>query len=185
MLLASKRVLVADRKRFEIDYRDWLGKGESLTGVACAVDSGTAIVDTITLDPNRLSVWFYAYNWTLGDRFNIVVTATTNFSQVRNDRINLFVETDGGPVFMSANQSLMLSIVGPPGPTGAGGMGPQGPTGITGPAGGATNTGATGPTGITGPTGNIGNQGTQGLPGAASTVTGPTGLTGASATGAT
>src|ERR1017187_6928401 len=153
MLLASKRVLVADRKRFEIDYRDWLGKGESLTSVACTVDSGTALIDTITLDPNRLSVWFYAYNWTLGDRFNIVVTATTNFSQVRNDRINLFVETDGGPVFLSANQALMLSIVGPIGPTGAGGTGPSGPTGITGPGGFSTNTGATGPTGRTGPTG--------------------------------
>lgn len=158
MLLAKRNVLVNDRVRFDIDYRDWLQRGEILSGVTCVVDAGTATVDTITLEPNKKQAYFFAKGWTLGDRFNIIITANTTFSQIKNDRIELFCETNGGPTVLSGQQALMLSIVGP-----TGGIGP---TGFTGPAGSATNTGATGPTGLTGPTG------------ATSTVTGPTGPTG-------
>lgn len=185
MLLARKTVLVADRRKFDVDYRTWLSTGEILTNVICTVDIGTAVIDSIDLSSDRKSVSFFGQDWTLGDQFNIIVTATTSLGQIRHDRIELFVETDGGPNVLSGNQALMLSIVGPRGATGPTGFnGTVGSTGPTGAPGFSTNTGATGPSGVgpTGPTGATGSQGAAGSTG----VTGPTGSTGATgATGAT
>jgi hypothetical protein len=195
MLLATINQTVGQRLRLDVDYRDWLVFGEVLTGVRCTVDAGTATVDTIVLSPDKKSVSFFLVNGTPGDRFNIIVEADTSLTQIRFDHIEVFVETNGGPVVTSPNNTVTyLSILGPTGPTGptgatgstgipgtavntgaTGNTGPTGPTGASGPTGtpgGAANTGATG---FTGPTGSTGSTGLQG---AASTVTGPTGNTG-------
>ncbi len=193
MLLGFYKQLVGARQRFVVDYRDWLATGEVLSSVTCTVDAGTATVDTITLANDEKSVSFFLAGGSLGDQFNIIVEADTSLTARRFDRIEILVETNGGPIALSGNQQVLLSIVGPTGYTGAqGNTGPSsaptgaaGPTGGTGPTGAASNvTGPSGPTGLAGglgsigPTGPTGAQGTQGVTG----NTGPTGSQGAQGT---
>lgn len=129
MLLGKFIQRVNARRRVVIDYSDWLAKGEQVTGVVCTVDQGAATVDTITLAPDRKSVSFFVANGTLGDLFNIIIEANTNYTSRRYDTVQVMVETNGGATILSGATGLMLSIVGPTGPSG----GPTGPTGPTGP----------------------------------------------------
>ncbi len=177
MLLGFYKQLVGARQRFVVDYRDWLATGEVLSSVTCTVDAGTATVDTIVLSDDQKSVSFFLAGGSLGDQFNIIVEADTSLTARRFDRIEILVETNGGPVALSGNQQVLLSIVGPTGYTGAqGNTGPSSaPTGAAGP------TGNTGPTGLQGTTGVTGNTGPTGLAGDLGSIgaTGPTGAAGA------
>lgn len=190
MLLGSRKQLVGARVQYRVDYRRWLAQGEILASIETTIDSGTATVDGITLSADKKSCTFFLNGGTFLDVFNVIILAQTNVGQRRYDRIQIAVDTNGGPVVQSGNQEVLLSIVGPKGdtgdtgptgptgPTGATGVtgptGPTGATGNTGPGGFATNTGATGPTGPTGSTGATGFG-----------ATGPTGITGAVGTGPT
>lgn len=127
MLLGKIIQRVNARRRVVIEYDDWLQQGEQVTGVVCTVDQGQATVDTITLAPDRKSVSFFVVNGTLGDLFNVIVEANTNYTSRRYDTVAVMVETNGGPTIISGQTGLMLSIIGPTGPTG--------PTGLRGPTG--------------------------------------------------
>ena len=153
MLLGNIIQEVFDSRLYSIDYTNWLAPGEHLTSMVYVVDAGTA---TVTLAPNRSQfnpdesiAYFILNNGTLNDQFNIVVSAQTNYGQTRNDHISVLIQTNGGPVFVSNNQTLMLSIVGPSGPTGQAGPAATGPTGVTGSGGvgptGPAGSGGTGP----------------------------------------
>lgn len=184
MLLGSKKVVVGGRTKFRVDYRRWLAQGEILTSVTPTIDSGTATVDGMALSPDQKQCSFFLNGGTFLDVFNIILLANTNVGQKRYDRINIGVDTNGGPVIQSGNQDVLLSLVGPQGQTGS--TGPTGATGNTGPTAATGPTGPSGgPTGPTGPTGFNGTQGATGPTGAASTVTGPTGNTGPIGTGPT
>lgn len=128
MLLGKIIQRVNARRRVPINYENWLQRGEQLTGVVCTVDQGTATVDTITLAPDRKSVSFFLEGGTLGDLFNVIVEANTNYTSRRYDTVQVMVETNGGVTIISGQTGLMVSIIGPTGPAG-------GPTGPTGPAG--------------------------------------------------
>ena len=193
MLLGSINQIVGDSRRIYVNYFNWLANGETLTNLTVTVDAGTATISDTNLTPDKMAANFLLNGGTLGDAFNLILNATTSNGQVRNDTIQVLVETNGGSVVLSQNQALMLSIVGPTGPTGVTGTtGPLG-TGPTGPAGSATLTGATGPTGTQGPagptgsTGPSGPAGSDGLTGPSGAVgqTGPTGSTGVGVTGPT
>ena len=186
MLLGNIIQEVNGSRLYSVDYSKWLVEGEVLTNATYTVDAGTATVSLPpTLGPLGVEdtrALFILNNGTLGDQFNIVANVSTNFGQLRSDHISCSIQTNGGPVFVSTNQQLMLSIVGPAGPTGAtggGGTGPTGasgvgPSGPTGPGGTGPNTN-TGPTGATGQTGYTGSTGSTGPTGP---FTGPTGGTG-------
>lgn len=180
MLLGNIIQEVNDSRLYSIDYSKWLAPGESLTSAVYVVDAGTATVTFPSnfgkFDPTDHIAYFILNNGTLNDQFNVVVAVQTNYGQTRNDHIAVLIQTNGGPVFVSNNQTLMLSIVGPSGPTGAGSPGPVGPTGATG-SGGVGPTGTAGAAGPTGPTGGVGGSGAAGGTGSQG-PTGPTGSTG-------
>lgn len=125
MLLGQFIQRVGARRRVVIDYQYWLTRGEQVTGVVCTVDQGQATVDTIVLAPDRKSVSFFVDGGTLGDIFNVIVEANTNYTARRYDTVNVMVETNGGPTKLSGATGLMYSIIGPTGPTGS--TGPAGP----------------------------------------------------------
>lgn len=125
MLLGQFIQRVGARRRVVIDYQYWLTRGEQVTGVTCTVDQGQATVDTIVLAPDRKSVSFFVDGGTLGDIFNVIVEANTNYTARRYDTVNVMVETNGGPTKLSGATGLMYSIIGPTGPTGS--TGPAGP----------------------------------------------------------
>jgi hypothetical protein len=196
MLIDTIKQTVFNRIQHRVDCGGWLLNGEYLTTVTATVDLGTATVTDIVISPEGNSFTYFLNNGSLDDVFNIIFTQTTSLTQVRQDHVHVYVETNGGPVVAAGETPLMLSIVGPSGPTGSTGPGgpaggPSGPTGMTGPTGpsgatgatGASVTGATGATGVgvTGPTGSAGSAGVAGPTGQTGNTgsTGPTGNTGA------
>ncbi len=86
--------------------------------MACTVDQGEATVDTIVIPSDPRTVSFFLNNGTLGDLFNIIIEATTNYTQRRYDIVQVLVETNGGVTILAGQEATMLSIIGPTGPTG-------------------------------------------------------------------
>lgn len=193
MLLGRFIQLVGARDLIRADYARWLLPGEGVVSATCTVDQGTASVANVTIGANKQSLSFIVGGGTLGDQFNVIIQIATTLTQIRFDRLEVFVETNGGPTITSSNDQLMLSILGPTGPFGPTGPsgGPTGPTGLgaTGPAGAAGvlgTTGATGPIGSTGPgVGATGHTGAGGPGPAGPTGAGATGPTGVASTGPT
>lgn len=192
MLLAKIHKQVVESIRYHVDCDVWLARGEVLNGVQATVDAGTAIVPTPLIDADNRGFHYFVSGGDLGDQFNVIFSQSTSFKQMRFDHVQVNITNNGGDVIVSANQQLMLSIVGPTGPVGlpgsasnTGATGPTGSAGATGPTG-AGSTGATG-AGATGPTGNSGAGGPAGAtgPGGAAGTQGATGPTGAGATGPT
>src|SRR5271163_2419334 len=126
--------------QYRVDYDRFLSRGESLTSVIITVDAGTATISHYYLSPDQKAVFFNLNNGTFGDQFNVILFATTTVPQQRYDQIGVLINSNGGPVLLSQNQQLMLSIIGPTGPAGA--AGPTGPAG-----GGGTGGGGSGGTG--------------------------------------
>lgn len=123
---------VGDRIQYTVDCTPWLQPGEVLTNVTGRVDAGTATVDTFVILPGGLSYTWFINGGTLAEQFNVILTQTTNFTQIRHDTMEFFVETNGGPVVLRPdNDGLMLSILGATGPSGAtGAVGPPGQLGL-------------------------------------------------------
>lgn len=187
MRIATYSQVVTTRKQHTVDCDGWLAHGETLEDVTAVVSHGGATIDDIVIAVDGRSFTFFVNDGNLGDRFNVYFTQETSTTQRREDYIQFYVISNGGPTFDAQTGEFMLSIQGATGATGPGGTGATGPTGVVGPTGplGAP-TGPTGITGFTGPTGPLGTgpTGAQGSVGATG-ATGPTGNTGPLGTGPT
>jgi len=91
MLLGKKHKSPTDRKRYVIDYSDWLDTGETLATVTYEVDVGTATVDGDALAGDNLSAIFFINGGEIDTPFSVIVTATTSVGQVKNDHIEFVV----------------------------------------------------------------------------------------------
>ena len=187
MILGTIQSAPGNRIQYQIEYRGWLQRGETLVSVVFSIDTGPATIDTVSYSPDLTTARFFLNGGTAGTTYNIFAFATTNFGQQRTDQIAVQVASTVPPIAPAGNTGPIYFLGGQTGPTGpagggTGGGGGTGFTGPTGPAGGGTGGGGTGPTGPTGLQGAAstvtGPTGPTGLQGAASTVTGPTGPTG-------
>jgi hypothetical protein len=83
-----------ERKRYRIDYTNWLDTGESVDTVAFSVDNATTpplVVDLVEPTPDGLGVQYYVSGGVDGQNYVVTATLTTNQGpQVKEDEI-LFV----------------------------------------------------------------------------------------------
>lgn len=91
MLLAKKTKAPTDRKRYVVDYDDWLDTGETLSTVTYSVDSGTATVDGDSIAGDGKSAIFFINDGEVSTTFNVLIQATTSVGQVKNDHIEFVV----------------------------------------------------------------------------------------------
>lgn len=88
MLLSTKRISPSDRRRYTIDYNDWLDDSETLSSVVFAVSTGPATVPSSTISTDGKSVNFFVTGASLSfTPFNVTVAATTSVNQVKNDHV--------------------------------------------------------------------------------------------------
>jgi hypothetical protein len=91
--LAKYVKAVTERKRYQIDYADWLETGEGVTGVVFSVLTVTSpplVVDNVQVLPTGLGVQYYISGGVDGTTYEVDATMTTNASpapQVRLDEI--------------------------------------------------------------------------------------------------
>jgi hypothetical protein len=80
-----------ERKRYQIDYTDWLDVGETVSTVTFAVLVNTParplVVDGIAVLPTTLGVQFYISGGLDNAIYEIIATLTTTQTQVRVDGI--------------------------------------------------------------------------------------------------
>ena len=97
MTLGTINFAASNILQYQIDYRLWLQKGETLTSVSFVVDAGNATITKITYSPDQKEVLFFVNGATVvaGVDFNILATAITSFGQQRTDTIAVNVAAAG------------------------------------------------------------------------------------------
>jgi hypothetical protein len=85
----------AERKRYTIDYTDWLDPGENVSGAVFDVVVQTLVplvVDDIEVLPSGLGVQYYISGGTPDITYEVSVTMTTSQTQIREDGIIVSVK---------------------------------------------------------------------------------------------
>lgn len=85
----------AERKRYSVDYSEWLEAGETLTAVTYEV-TGTAptlSVNDDEISPGATSCVFYVNDGDDGETYRVLVTAVTSNDQIKEDYV-IFVVKD-------------------------------------------------------------------------------------------
>jgi hypothetical protein len=84
-----------ERKRYSINYTDWLDTGELLSNVTfevTPVDADPVVINGITIESGNKSVVFYAAGGIDGKSYKAITTATTSGGQVKEDTVQYTVK---------------------------------------------------------------------------------------------
>lgn len=79
-----------ERKRYTIDYTDWLDEGETVQSITFSVTPSTSSileVDAYSIAVGGLSVVFFANYGVLGTVYTVEVLMTTSGGQIKEDEI--------------------------------------------------------------------------------------------------
>lgn len=77
-----------ERKRYRIDYSEWLDTGETLSDVVFTVPTNTTpplVVDDVMIEPDTTGVQYYVSGGVDDSNYEVVVTATTSGDQIKID----------------------------------------------------------------------------------------------------
>ncbi len=95
MILGKYFKVPADRKRYTIDYTDWLDSGELVNSITYEVSPSTGspvVIDGDSIDPDYKGVVFYASEGEAGTTYRVFVTMTTSNDQVKEDSVQFTVK---------------------------------------------------------------------------------------------
>lgn len=84
-----------ERKRYTIDYEDWLDQGELISSVTFDVTPSTGtpvVIDGDAIDPDSLGVVFYASEGTAGVTYKVYVTMTSSNGQIKQDTVQFTIK---------------------------------------------------------------------------------------------
>lgn len=92
-IIAKFRKAPGDRKRYEINYADWLNEGEVITEVNMIGDMPIDgfFIDGYNIDADGKEVIFYVSGGMPGVSYNVNVAASTSLSQLKTDVITFVV----------------------------------------------------------------------------------------------
>ncbi len=80
-----------DRKRYVVDYNDWLDVAETVTAVTCAGNNpdDAFFVDGYVVNTGGKEIIFYASGGVAGSSYNVTVQVTTSMGQVKQDWVQI------------------------------------------------------------------------------------------------
>lgn len=90
MRLAKYLKEPGERKRYILDYSDWLDTGETITNVSFSVspaESGGLTIDASSIGPTANTVVFFASLGLSGTTYTAECVITTSTGQVKEDQI--------------------------------------------------------------------------------------------------
>jgi hypothetical protein len=81
----------ADRKRYVVDYVDWLDVDETVTLVTSAGNNigDEFYIDGVLINTGGKEVIFYASGGVVGTKYTVTITATTSMGQVKQDTVEI------------------------------------------------------------------------------------------------
>lgn len=96
MILGKYLKAPPDRKRYTLDYSDWLDTGElvqSVTFGVTPVEAPPLVIDGIAINSGSQSITFYASGGVDGSTYKALTTMVTLGGQTREDAIQFTVRT--------------------------------------------------------------------------------------------
>ena len=90
MKLARFTKQPSERKRYTIDYSDWLDTGETISTVAFVpspVATGGLEIDAFSIATPATAVVFFANYGVSGTTYTVTVTITTSGGQIKEDEV--------------------------------------------------------------------------------------------------
>lgn len=79
-----------ERKRYTIDYSDWLDSGElvaTITFTVLPVDASPAVIDGISINPAATGIVFYASGGLTGVSYTAYATMVSSNGQTKEDTV--------------------------------------------------------------------------------------------------
>lgn len=92
MAIAKYVKATGDRKRYQIDYTDWLDTGEQVSLVAFTIEDNAAspvlVIDGIQVLPSGLGVQYYISGGVTGETYRVLADLSTTIGpQQKRDEI--------------------------------------------------------------------------------------------------
>jgi len=93
MQIGKFRKAVADRKKYTVDYVNWLESDETITAVAASVPAPADdfYVDMFVVDTTGKLVVFYVSGGLSSGEYRVVVKITTSENQIKEDWVTFVV----------------------------------------------------------------------------------------------
>jgi len=93
MRIGKFRKASADRKRYVVDYEDWLNEGETIISVQALgnVPADNFYVDGYVVDAGGLQVVFFVSGGVDAHSYDVTVTIVTSLQQVKEDFVTFVV----------------------------------------------------------------------------------------------
>ena len=91
MRLGKFRKTPAERKRYTVDYTDWLDTSETVTAVNYTITPSGMVVDAQAILTGNKKISFYVSGGNNEETYNIDVKATTSSGQIKEDVVSFFV----------------------------------------------------------------------------------------------
>ncbi len=84
-----------ERKRYTLDYGDWLDTGETVLSTVFSVSPASALeVDASSISSDGTEVAFFVSGGTSGIVYTVGVAITTSSGQVKEDQVYFSVRND-------------------------------------------------------------------------------------------
>lgn len=93
MRIGKFRKAPADRKRYVVDYKDWLNDNEEISDgvVAGSVPEDGFYVDGFLVDNSNREVIFYVSGGLSGVEYTVTITVDTTLQQTKEDWVTFVV----------------------------------------------------------------------------------------------
>lgn len=93
MRIGKFRKAPADRKRYVVDYTDWLNDNELVTTVSVTgnVPSDNFFVDGYIVDTGGKEIIFFVSGGVSGEEYVVTITINTDLGQIKEDWVTFVV----------------------------------------------------------------------------------------------
>jgi len=83
----------ADRKRYVVQYQDWMNEGETVVGLAAvgSVPDDDFYLDGYFIGPDALEIIFFVSGGLTGKSYDVTLTATTSLGQIKENVVTFVV----------------------------------------------------------------------------------------------
>lgn len=84
-----------ERKRYTVDYSDWLDSGELISSVTFEVTPSTGtpvVIDGDSIDPDSTGIVFYASEGADGTTYRVYITMTSSNGQIKQDTVQFTIK---------------------------------------------------------------------------------------------
>lgn len=93
MRIGRFRKSPGDRKRYEVNYADWLNEGETITNVTLQGNTpeDDFYIEGFLIQSNGVEVVFYISGGVVTNTYTVTVAVTTSLNQIKEDTIEFVV----------------------------------------------------------------------------------------------